>query len=50
MPGWPGDRVAAGLSVIKDLLAGSGLWVQTLAPLDLPHVGPHRVPRWLPRS
>lgn len=35
-------------NVVKQLLAGSGLRVQTLPPLDLPHVGPHPVHRWLP--
>jgi DNA-binding winged helix-turn-helix (wHTH) protein len=34
-------------NVIKQLLAGSGLKVQTLTPLDLPHVGPHPVHRWV---
>jgi DNA-binding winged helix-turn-helix (wHTH) protein len=36
-------------NVIKDLLAGSGLRVETLEPVDLPHVGPHQVHRWLRR-
>jgi hypothetical protein len=34
-------------NVIKDLLAGSGLAVRTLEPIDLPYVGPHPVHRWL---
>jgi DNA-binding winged helix-turn-helix (wHTH) protein len=34
-------------NVVKHLLAGSGLKVQTLTPLDLPHVGLHPVHRWV---
>jgi hypothetical protein len=34
-------------TVIKDLLAGSGLHVETVGLLDLPHVGPHPAFRWI---
>jgi hypothetical protein len=34
-------------TVIKDLLAGSGLAVEPRGRLDLPHVGPHPVHRWV---
>jgi DNA-binding winged helix-turn-helix (wHTH) protein/pimeloyl-ACP methyl ester carboxylesterase len=34
-------------NVIKDLLAGSGLHVEPVGVLDLPHVGPHPAYRWL---
>ena len=34
-------------TVIKDLLAGSGLHVEPAGLLDLPHVGPHPAYRWL---
>jgi len=34
-------------NVIKDLLAGSGLIVEPAGTLDLPHVGPHPVYRWI---
>ena len=36
-------------NVIKQLLAGSGLAVTTLEPVDLPYVGPHPVHRWVRR-
>jgi hypothetical protein len=34
-------------NVIKDLLSGSGLHVESVGRLDLPHVGPHPAYRWL---
>jgi hypothetical protein len=34
-------------TVIKDLLSGSGLHVEPVGRLDLPHVGPHPAYRWL---
>lgn len=34
-------------TVVKDLLAGSGLRVESVGRLDLPHVGPHPAYRWL---
>jgi DNA-binding winged helix-turn-helix (wHTH) protein/pimeloyl-ACP methyl ester carboxylesterase len=34
-------------TVIKDLLAGSGLHVESAGSFDLPHVGPHPAYRWL---
>ena len=36
-------------NVIRDLLASSGLSWESLAEVDLPHVGPHPVHRWLRR-
>jgi hypothetical protein len=33
--------------VIKDLLAGSGLHVESAGSFDLPHVGPHPAFRWV---
>ena len=35
-------------NVIRDLLAGSGLALEALDPVDLPYVGPHPVHRWIP--
>jgi DNA-binding winged helix-turn-helix (wHTH) protein len=34
-------------NVIKDLLAGSGLHVESVGSFDLPHVGPHPAYRWV---
>lgn len=34
-------------NVVKQLLAGSGLKVTTLEPVELPYVGPHPVHRWI---
>jgi hypothetical protein len=34
-------------NVIKDLLAGSGLHVDSVGSFDLPHVGPHPACRWV---
>jgi DNA-binding winged helix-turn-helix (wHTH) protein len=34
-------------NVIKDLLAGSGLHVESVGTFDLPHVGPHPAYRWV---
>jgi hypothetical protein len=41
----PGDVLFP--NVIKHLLAGSGLQSEPLPDVDLPHVGPHPVHRWL---